>query len=80
MIRKCVVMMLMVMFVVAKVKCITPSQEFEPNKIKIPSLCELKCDALCIGHKIIGTFDKCVEECKKTRCSGQNQNIPIILN
>lgn len=71
MIRKCLVMMLMVMFVVAKVKCITPSQEFELSKI--PSLCELKCDALCIGHKIIGTFDKCVEDCKKTRCYGQNQ-------
>jgi len=78
MIRKFAVMMLIVMFVVPKVECFTPSQEFEPNKI--PSLCELKCDALCIGHKLIGTFDKCVEECKKTRCSGQNQNIPIILN
>jgi hypothetical protein len=63
MIKKCVVMMLMIMLVVTQVKCITTSQEFRP--IIKGAICEIKCDFKCAGKRLSDDFDKCVKDCEQ---------------
>jgi len=67
MIRKCVVMMLMIMLIVTHVECNSPSEEFEPTKLKgiRRSWCEFKCDLKCIGQRLVEKWDACVKDCMK---------------
>ena len=51
-----VVMMLIVLLVVIQVESLS-----EP-------WCGIKCDALCLGKRLVSDFDKCVKDCKATKC------------
>ena len=51
-----VVMMLIVLLVVTQVECLS-----EP-------WCGIKCDVLCLGKRLVSDFDKCVKDCKATKC------------
>jgi hypothetical protein len=64
MIKKCVVMMLMIMLVVTQVICITASQESRPVILK-GAICEIKCDLKCAGKRLSDDFDKCVKDCEQ---------------
>ena len=69
MVKKCVLVMLMIMLVVTQVECITPSQEFPPINLegdKGPA-CDLKCTVICSSQKRL-TFDECMKVCT-SRCS-----------
>ena len=30
--------------------------------------CGIKCDVLCLGKRLVSDFDKCVKDCKATKC------------
>lgn len=51
-----VVMIIMILLVVIQVECLS-----EP-------WCEIKCDALCLGNRLVEDFDKCVKDCQATKC------------
>jgi len=61
------VMMLMIILVATQVECITPSPKFPPIKLVQP-FCDLKCDGICLNHKLGKDFDDCVRYCRKHKC------------
>jgi hypothetical protein len=70
MIRKCGVMMLMIMLIVTHVECNSPSQKFGPTKLKgLPrSWCVFKCNMSCLKDMIHNKFDECVIDCENKKC------------
>ncbi len=69
MIRKCVVMMLMIMLIVTHVESNSPSQKFGTTKFKGLSraTCEIKCTMTCLPH-IIHDYEACVVDCENKNC------------
>ena len=68
-VRKCVVLMLIIMLVVTQAESITPSQEFAaapapaPNKFPEPP-CHVKCTRKCkVYSDNIIYFDYCMSDC-----------------
>lgn len=49
-------MMLMILLVLIQVESLP-----EP-------FCEIKCDAICIGKRLVDDWNKCVKDCKETKC------------
>jgi hypothetical protein len=66
MIRKCVVIMLMI---VTHVECYSPSEEFGPTRLKgwPRATCEIKCTMSCLPH-IIHDYEECVIDCENKNC------------
>jgi len=69
MIRKWVAMMLMIMLIVTHVECNSPSEEFEPTKLKgwPKASREIKCTMSCLPH-IIHNYEECVIDCENRKC------------
>jgi hypothetical protein len=68
MVKKCIVMMLMIMLAVTQIECITQSQEIEPDKLKLaPTLCKAKCGIICV--KQITHYVACMKPCVRA-CYG----------
>lgn len=66
-IKSFIVTILIIIFVVRQVECITQSQEFKLTTIHEP-WCTLKCDIFCGAIINRDEFIACVNHCKKTSC------------
>ena len=63
-VKKCVVLMFIIMLVVTQVESIAPSQEFAAAPTKFPKPpCDVKCTRVCKVYSDNIDFDYCMGDC-----------------
>ncbi|XP_050903211.1 uncharacterized protein LOC127115807 [Lathyrus oleraceus] len=64
--RKCVVMMMVIMLVVTQARDITQSQEIGPTQSVGRVICQANCVKTCFGwSKKVGDYISCIQTCFK---------------